>query len=74
MSVIGKTPLLEKEVVLNGKWEIPEHTATGGVAEVYRARLINLDREMAVKVRSFFLLHRFGIVIKREGSLLGRRD
>lgn len=45
-------PLLEKGIILNGKWEILGHIASGGMAEVYRARQINLDREVAVKVLS----------------------
>jgi serine/threonine-protein kinase len=52
----NNTPLLEKGIVLNGKWEILEHIATGGKGEVYRARQLNLEREVAVKIISEELL------------------
>ena len=52
-------PLLEEGIVLNGKWEIVEHIGTGGMAEVYRARQINLDREVAIKIISQELLASF---------------
>jgi formylglycine-generating enzyme required for sulfatase activity len=55
MGTNSKPPLLEKGDVLNGKWEIREHIATGGIAEVYRARQVRLDREVAVKVNAFYL-------------------
>ncbi|WAC06461.1 MAG: bifunctional serine/threonine-protein kinase/formylglycine-generating enzyme family protein [Thermodesulfobacteriota bacterium] len=59
MSAHGKNPFLEKGTVLNGKWEIIEHIATGGKGEVYRARQINLDRPVAVKIISEGLLASF---------------
>jgi serine/threonine-protein kinase len=52
MNTESKSVLLEKGDVLNGKWEILEHIATGGMAEVYRARQIRLDREVVIKVLS----------------------
>lgn len=52
MGTNNKSTLLEKGDVLNGKWEIREHIATGGMAEVYRVRQVRLDREVAVKVLS----------------------
>jgi len=59
LSAHGKNPFLEKGTVLNGKWEIIEHIATGGKGEVYRARQINLDRPVAVKIISEGLLASF---------------
>ncbi len=55
----NKPPLLEKGDILNEKWEILEHIATGGMAEVYRARQIKLEREVAVKVMSQEFLDSF---------------
>jgi eukaryotic-like serine/threonine-protein kinase len=54
-----KEPLLEKGVILNGKWKIIDHIHTGGKGEVYRARQINLEREVAVKIISENLLSSF---------------
>jgi len=48
----SKKTLLEKGDVLNQKWEILGHIATGGMGEVYRARQLNLEREVAVKIVS----------------------
>jgi len=56
MTAENNTPLLEKGIVLNGKWEILEHIASGGKGEVYRARQLNLEREVAVKIISEELL------------------
>ncbi len=47
-----KDPLLDKGDVLNDKWEILDHIATGGMAEIYRARQIKLERYVAVKILS----------------------
>lgn len=47
-----KSHLLSPGQVLNGRWEILEHIATGGKGEVYRARQPKLEREVAVKVVS----------------------
>ncbi|MFH2126706.1 MAG: serine/threonine-protein kinase, partial [Pseudomonadota bacterium] len=44
--------MLKPGQVLNGRWEILEHIATGGKGEVYRARQPKLEREVAVKVVS----------------------
>ncbi|MFH0814220.1 MAG: bifunctional serine/threonine-protein kinase/formylglycine-generating enzyme family protein [Pseudomonadota bacterium] len=59
MSTNNKTPLLEKGIVLNGKWEIVEHISTGGKGEVYRARQLKLEREVAFKIISQDLLSSF---------------
>jgi eukaryotic-like serine/threonine-protein kinase len=53
-------PLLETGFVLNGKWEIVEHIATGGKGEVYRARQINLERDVVVKTISAEYLAELG--------------
>ncbi|MGO9571304.1 MAG: serine/threonine protein kinase [Desulfomonilaceae bacterium] len=60
MSPTANKPLLENGTVLNGKWEILEHIATGGKGEVYCARQTNLDREVVVKTISTEYLAEFG--------------
>ncbi len=60
MSPTANKPLLDNETILNGKWEILEHLATGGKGEVYRARQTNLDREVVVKTISTEYLAEFG--------------
>jgi serine/threonine-protein kinase len=55
-----KKPLLQTGMVLNEKWEILQHIATGGKGEVYRARQTNLDREVVVKTVSIEYLAEFG--------------
>ncbi len=60
MSPTTKTPLLENGTILNGKWEILEHIATGGKGEVYCARQTNLNREVVVKTVSTEYLAEFG--------------
>ncbi len=60
MNEDSKKPLLEKGIVLNGKWKIIDHLASGGKGEVYRARQVNLDRIVAVKIVSAELLASFG--------------
>ena len=52
MSSCNTTPCLENGTVLNGKWQIVEHIATGGKGEVYRARQTTLDRDVVVKTIS----------------------
>ncbi len=52
MASSNNTPFLVNGTVLNGKWEILDHIATGGKGEVYRARQTNLDREVVVKTIS----------------------
>lgn len=47
-----KKHMLQPGQVLNGRWEILEHIATGGKGEVYLAHQPNLEREVAVKVVS----------------------
>jgi len=47
-----KPPLLDKGDILNGKWKIIDHIASGGMAEVYCARQIKLERYVAVKILS----------------------
>lgn len=59
MNQTAKKPLLENGIVLNGKWEILEHIATGGKGEVYRARQTNLDRVVVVKTVSIHYLAEF---------------
>ncbi|MDO9633276.1 MAG: protein kinase, partial [Humidesulfovibrio sp.] len=44
--------LLEEKSVINGKWEILGHIATGGKGEVYLANQVNLDRKVALKIMS----------------------
>ena len=45
-------PLLEEKSVINGKWEILGHIATGGKGEVYLANQVSLDRKVALKIMS----------------------
>ncbi|MDQ7781866.1 MAG: bifunctional serine/threonine-protein kinase/formylglycine-generating enzyme family protein [Desulfomonilaceae bacterium] len=52
MTEQGTHSFLEQGVVLNGRWEILGHIATGGKGEVYRARQTKLDREVVVKIIS----------------------
>ncbi|MEW6351360.1 MAG: bifunctional serine/threonine-protein kinase/formylglycine-generating enzyme family protein [Thermodesulfobacteriota bacterium] len=47
-----KEPLLQQGIVLNGKWEILQHLATGGKGDVYRAHQATLNREVVVKTVS----------------------
>jgi serine/threonine-protein kinase len=54
-----KSLLLENGIVLNGKWEILEHIATGGKGEVYRAHQISLERDVVVKTISLEFLAEF---------------
>jgi eukaryotic-like serine/threonine-protein kinase len=56
----SKTPLLQSGLVLNNKWEILQHIATGGKGEVYRAGQCNLNREVVVKTVSTEYLAEFG--------------
>ena len=60
MSPTNNKPLLDNQTILNDKWEILEHLATGGKGEVYRARQTNLDREVVVKTISTEYLAEFG--------------
>jgi len=48
--------LLENGLILDSKWEILGHIATGGKGELYLARQINLDRQVVVKTISSDLL------------------
>lgn len=45
-------PLLKEKTVINGRWEILGHIATGGKGEVYLANQVNLDRKVALKIMS----------------------
>jgi serine/threonine-protein kinase len=56
----NKNHLLSPGMVLNGRWEVLEHIATGGKGEVYRARQLKLEREVAVKVVSQELIAAYG--------------
>ncbi len=51
--------LLAPGQVLNHRWEVLEHIATGGKGEVYRARQPRLEREVAIKVVSRELLEAY---------------
>ncbi len=48
----GAQPLLEEDMVINGKWVIIDHIASGGKGEVYLARQKHLERKVALKVMS----------------------
>jgi serine/threonine-protein kinase len=48
----GENQLLEEGHVVNGKWEILDLIAKGGKGEVYLAKQINLNRQVALKVMS----------------------
>ena len=49
---IAKGPSLSPGLLLNNKWEIVRHIASGGKGEVYLAHQINLQRNVAVKIIS----------------------
>jgi len=44
--------LLDEGMIVNGKWEILNFIAKGGKGEVYLARQLNLDRQVALKIIS----------------------
>ncbi len=46
------TYLLEEGMIINDKWEILNFIAKGGKGEVYLARQLNLDRQVALKIMS----------------------
>jgi len=48
----SENQLLEEGYVVNGKWEILDLIAKGGKGEVYLAKQINLNRQVALKVMS----------------------
>lgn len=48
----GPTYLLEEGMTINDKWEILNFIAKGGKGEVYLARQLNLDRQVALKIMS----------------------
>jgi len=48
----SSTHLLEEEMLINGKWEIQNFIAKGGKGEVYLAKQLNLDRQVALKIMS----------------------
>jgi len=52
MTETDRQPALAKGDRLGERWEIIEHIATGGKGEIYRARQLNLDREVAIKIVS----------------------
>ncbi len=60
MGAASRKHLLENGIILNSRWEIIEHLATGGKGEVYRARQTNLEREVVVKTVSIEYLAEFG--------------
>ena len=45
-----RAPTLEPGRMLGGKWVIVSQIGSGGMAEVYRARQPNLNRDVAVKI------------------------
>jgi serine/threonine protein kinase len=46
------TYLLEEGMIINDKWEIQNFIAKGGKGEVYLAKQLNLDRQVALKIMS----------------------
>ncbi|MCL5125968.1 MAG: bifunctional serine/threonine-protein kinase/formylglycine-generating enzyme family protein [Deltaproteobacteria bacterium] len=60
MGAANRKHLLDNGMILNSRWEIIEHIATGGKGEVYRAHQTNLEREVVVKTVSIEYLAEFG--------------
>ena len=44
--------LLEEETIVKSKWQIQSFIAKGGKGDVYLARQLNLNRQMALKIMS----------------------
>ena len=65
---------MEPGTVLDGRFEILDEIARGGFGMVYRARQMNVDREVAVKTIPPESLHHTDVVerFKREAKLASR--
>lgn len=67
-----QSPSLEEGIVIDDKWEIQSHIATGGKGEVYLARQVNLDRPVALKIISSSFLETLGDDTEEIGAELER--
>lgn len=67
-----QSPSLEEGLVIDDKWEIQSHIATGGKGEVYLARQVNLDRPVALKIISSSFLETLGEDTEEIGAELER--
>lgn len=60
MPTRSQIPMLKTGQVLKGRWEIISHIATGGKGEVYLAKQLKLQREVALKIISQELIDSYG--------------
>ncbi|MFW5968176.1 MAG: serine/threonine-protein kinase [Persicimonas sp.] len=67
-------PIVEPGMVLADRYEVTEEIGRGGFGRIYRARQINVDRDVAVKVLPPKFISTHGVVerFRREARLASR--